>query len=342
MFKRILVSLDGSSFAERALPHAEKIARMFGSKIILLRVLETTGEINQPQAVDPLIWQIKKNQAEEYLKETANSVKKRISNKGADVEYDLLQGKPSENIITFAHNENIDLLVMCTHGWGGFSRWNLSSVTQKIINRIYLPVLLIRAYEESEAAETNISYRRILMPVDSSPRSECAFSAGIRFINGENEAAKTINAESKKEQVEPHLFLTTVIRPPEIPVPEPHAEDIRALVDQFMQVSKDAAQQYLNRIKSQLSVPSKIKIIEHHIISQALQRVVEEENIDLIIMCAHGYTGHYNYPYGSVAREMLEFGAKPILIIQDIPLCQVRSSDSEIAAQKTGSAIDDR
>jgi nucleotide-binding universal stress UspA family protein len=126
-----------------------------------------------------------------------------------------------------------------------------------------------------------------------------------------------------------------VIRPPEIPVPEPHEEDIQALVAQLMHLSKNSAQEYLTRIKSQLSVPCKIRTIEHRSISEALQEVVREENIDLIIMSAHGYTGHNRYPYGSVAREMLDFGAKPILIIQDIPLCQVRSSDSEIASRQS-------
>lgn len=340
MFKQILVPLDGSSFAECALPHAELFARMFGSKIVLLKILETTGEINQPQSVDPFIWQIQKNEAERYLKEMSRQVTERIGKGVSDVEYAVLQGKPPENIISFAHSEAIDLLVMSTHGWGGFTRWNLSCVVQKVVEKIYLPILLIRAYEESETPEREIYYRRILMPVDSSLRSECAFSAGVRLIRGEKEryekeAAGKDTADSQKEPVEPTLFLATVIRPPEIPVHEPYGEDIQAFVTQLMHLNKNSIHEYLEQIKSQLSVHSEIRTIEHRSISEALQEVVKEENIDLIIMSAHGYTGHYHYPYGSVAREMLEFGAKPILIIQDIPLCQARPSDSEIASQQS-------
>ena len=101
-----------------------------------------------------------------------------------------------------------------------------------------------------------------------------------------------------------------------------------------MLLSQNSVRKYLARIKLQFAVPSEIRTIEHRCVSKALQSLVKEENIDLIIMCAHGYTGQYHYPYGSVAREMLEFGAKPILIIQDIPRCHVQLTDSEIAAQR--------
>ncbi|MDY0375569.1 MAG: universal stress protein [Desulfobacterium sp.] len=350
MFKRILVPLDGSRFAERALPHAEFFARVFDSKIVLLRVLDPIGEIDEPHPVDPITWQIREKKAEQYMQRISHRVAERISKSFSDeesdvtdshrVEYVIRQGNPPENIIRFAHNEAIDLLVISTHGWGGFTRWNISSVTQKVIKRIYLPLLLVRTYEEKETPDGEIRYGRILMPLDSSPRSECAFSAGIRLIRGEidlstKETARQDATDSKKNSVEPALFLTTVIRPPEIPVPKPHGEDVQKLIDQFMLLSQNSVHKYLARIKLQFDVPSETRTIEHRSVSEALQRLVKEENIDLIIMSAHGYTGQYHYPYGSVAREMLEFGARPILIIQDIPRCHVQLTDSEIAAQQS-------
>lgn len=329
MFKRILVPLDGSGFAERALPHAEFFARVFDSTIVLLHVLETTEEINKPHSEDPITWKIRESKAEQYLQETVTQVAKHIEKDVSEVEYAIRTGNPAECIINFAHHENIELLVISTHGWGGFTRWNISSVAQKVIHRIYLPVLLVRAYEEQETLESKIRYRRILMPMDSSPRSECAFSAGVRLIRGEIDGEDA--TDSNKE---PTLFLTTVIRPPEIPIPESHGEAAQKLIAQLMQLTRDSVNAYLERIRLQFSVPSEIRTIEHRSVSEALQRLAEKEKIDLIIMSAHGHTGQYHYPYGSVAREMLEFGARPILIIQDIPRSLVRPSDSEIAANK--------
>ncbi len=331
MFRRILVPLDGSRFAERALPHAEAFARVFDSTIVLLQVLETTEEINHPHAEDPITWQIRVNKAEQYLQETSAQVIKRINADDSKVECAIRTGNPAESIISLAQDEGIDLLVISTHGWGGFSRWNISSVAQKVIHEIYLPVLLVRSYEEP--LEGKIRYRRILIPVDNSPRSECAFSAGVRLIRGEIDAQS--GTDSNKGLVEPVIFLATVIRPLEIPIPGSYDEDAQKLITQFMQLTKKSVRAYLDRIKLQFSVPSEIRTVEHSSVSKALQSLVGEENIDLIVMSAHGHTGQYHYPYGSVAREMLEFGARPILIIQDIPRYLVQPSDSEIAAKRS-------
>ena len=80
MFKRILVPLDGSAFAERAIPHAEQFARIFGADLILLRVLDVSSPQDSAAAVDPLKWQIRKPDAELYLKELAEKIQKQLSN----------------------------------------------------------------------------------------------------------------------------------------------------------------------------------------------------------------------------------------------------------------------
>ena len=351
MFKRILVPLDGSNFAELALPHAELFARIFDSTIVLLRVIEPAQEINGSQPVDPFAWQIRKREAELYLQEISPLIAARIDDNKPDkdddatrvnrVEYAILNGKPSEAIVSFAHKENIDLMVISTHGWGGFSRWNISSVAQKVLEKIYLPVLLIRAYEEEEGREgDDIRYNRILLPLDSSARAEYVLSAAVSLARSEKdreaiETSKQAEADPKKEEIKTVLLLTTVIGPPEVPIPEPYSQEVQELMNKLIRLSQKSVQEYLIRIKSQLSVPSEIRMIEHHSVSEALQKLVKEEDIDLIIIAAHGYTGQHYYPYGSVTRDMLDFGAKPILIIQDVPLSHVQPSNSEIAAQRS-------
>ena len=197
MFNRILVPLDGSTLAERAIPHAEQFARIFGSSIILLQVLDPTSFHENPNPVDPLSWQIRKTEADMYMNGIAARIREDLAEacmrskvqgndeKKARVEYSIREGKTAENIVNFAHAENIDLLVISTHGSGGLSRWNISSVTQKVINLIYLPVLIVRAYNQPETENARIHYRRILLPIDSSRRAECALSAGIALARGE-------------------------------------------------------------------------------------------------------------------------------------------------------------
>jgi len=78
MFNRILVPLDGSALAERAIPHAEEFARIFDSRIILLQVLDPTSFHENPNPVDPLSWQIRKAEADMYMQGIAARIREEL------------------------------------------------------------------------------------------------------------------------------------------------------------------------------------------------------------------------------------------------------------------------
>jgi nucleotide-binding universal stress UspA family protein len=350
MFDRILVPLDGSALAERAIPHAAQFARIFGSHIILLQVLDPTTYHENPAPVDPLSWQIRKTEADLYMNKIATglniSLSEAISNNNQNicVDYFIREGKPAENIVSFAHTENIDLVVISTHGSSGISRWNISSVTQKVIDLIYLPLLLIRAYDQPETSAARIHYRRILLPIDSSRRAECSLSAGIALANGEMALAMpSENIDSTQHLDKPDrtslstkLILVAVIRPPELPIPKPYPREIEQLSSQLMYVSRQAVTSYLNEMKERLPVECDARVLEHISVSTAIEELAsQDEFIDLVVLCAHGYTGQFAWPYGSIARNYIEHGAKPVLIIQDVPRSQVQPTPAEVAAAKS-------
>lgn len=360
MFNRILVPLDGSTLAERTIPHAEQFARIFGSSIVLLQVIDPISYHENPNPVDPLSWQIRKAEADMYMNGIAARIRddlresaldaKGAQSRGKDkkkvrVEYSIREGKTAENIINFAHAENIDLLVISTHGSGGLSRWNISSVTQKVINLIYMPVLIVRAYNQPETENARIRYRRILLPIDGSRRAECALPAGIALAHGE----MSMGLASGAKNLSPHhtapatlllqtkLILATVIKPPELPIPEPYPVEIEQLSEKLMLVSRQAVSKYLNEMKEQLSVECETCVVENNSVSSAIQELAnQQEDIDLVVMCAHGHTGQSTWPYGSVTRNYMEHGTKPVLVIQDVPSSQVQPTAAEISAEKSG------
>jgi nucleotide-binding universal stress UspA family protein len=354
MFNRILVPLDGSKLAERAIPHAEQFARIFGASIILLQVLEPTSYHENPKAVDPLSWQIRKAEAELYMQGIAARIRENLGEnpligsgkKKSRVDYSIREGKTAENIVNFAHTEAIDLLVISTHGSGGLSRWNISSVTQKVINQIYLPVLIVRAYNQPGTEDARIRYRRILLPIDSSRRAECALPAGIALARGGEMA---MGLASEANSLSPHptapaasslqtkLILASVIKPPEIPIPEPYPVEIEQLSEQLMNVSRQTVSNYLNEMKERLPVECETCVIENISVNSAIQELAsQDQDIDLVVLSAHGYTGQSTWPYGSVARNYMEHGTKPVLVIQDVPRSQVQPTKAEIAAEKSG------
>jgi nucleotide-binding universal stress UspA family protein len=347
MFNRILVPLDGSPLAERALPHAEQFARIFGASIVLLQVLEPASYHENPKAVDPLSWQIRKAEAELYMQGIAARTRENLGEnilletgeQKSRVDYCIREGKTAENIVDFAHAENIDLLVISTHGSGGLSRWNISSVTQKVINLVYLHVLIVRAYQHPAVEETNIHYRRILLPIDSSRRAESSLSAGIALVRGETllkNAVEEKNPTPGPLTENPRLVLAAVIKPPEIPLPKPYPLEIGQLSEELMQVSRKAVNNYLSEMKERLPVESEIRLVENDGIPSAIQELAGEDGIDLVVLSAHGYTGQFIWPYGTVTRNYLEHGNKPVLVLQDVPRSQVLPTAAQIAAEKSG------
>ena len=143
MYKRILVPLDGSELAKKALAHAEKLAETFDSEIILFQVVPFMPIYGSPELVTPLIIDEKqKEAAERDLTNLAEEIKKR----GIKVVATVRTGQQvAVEIIDFAKEFGVDLIVMCTHGRSGFTRWVLGSVTHKVLTRAETPILLIRS-----------------------------------------------------------------------------------------------------------------------------------------------------------------------------------------------------
>jgi len=141
MYKRILVPLDGSELAIRALDHAEKLAKTFDAEIILFQVVSFMPIYGSPELVTPLIVDEKQREvAEKYLADLAEDMKKR----GLKVSAMVKTGQQvAVEIIDFAKETRADLIVMCTHGRSGITRWVLGSVAHKVLTRAETPILLI-------------------------------------------------------------------------------------------------------------------------------------------------------------------------------------------------------
>jgi nucleotide-binding universal stress UspA family protein len=143
MYKKILVPLDGSDLAERALVEAEQLARMFGSEIILFEVVPFMPIYGSPELVTPLIVDEKqKESVEAYLAKVAGGLKQKGFNASSMVKTGQ---QVALEIIDFAKERGVDLIIMCTHGRSGITRWVLGSVTLKVLTRAETPILLIRS-----------------------------------------------------------------------------------------------------------------------------------------------------------------------------------------------------
>jgi nucleotide-binding universal stress UspA family protein len=142
MYKKILVPLDGSPLAEKALEQAEPLAKTFDSEIFLFQVVHFMPIYGSPELVAPLIVDERhKEFAEKYL---AGLVKV-MEGKGLKAKAIVKTGQQvAVEIIDFAKEHRVDLIVMCTRGRSGISRWVLGSTAHKVITRAETPILLLR------------------------------------------------------------------------------------------------------------------------------------------------------------------------------------------------------
>ncbi len=143
MYKKILVPLDGSELAKKGLEEAEKLAEIFNSEIILFQVVPFLPIYGSPELVTPLIVDEKQKEfAERYLADLTEELKK----KGLQARYMVKTGQQvAVEIIDYAKESGVDLIVMCTHGRSGITRWVLGSVALKVLTRAETPILLIRS-----------------------------------------------------------------------------------------------------------------------------------------------------------------------------------------------------
>src|SRR4030042_1057764 len=142
MYKKMLVPLDGSELAKKALDHAKELAKTYGAEIILFQVVHFMPMYGSPELVTPLIVdERQKEAAERYLTNLAEEMKTR----GHKVTAIVRTGQQvAVEIIDFAKESGVDLIVMCTHGRSGITRWVLGSVAHKVLTRAETPILLLR------------------------------------------------------------------------------------------------------------------------------------------------------------------------------------------------------
>lgn len=316
MFGQILTPLDGSSLAECVLPHVVSLAKVYDAQVILVQVIECP-EATSNEPVDPLLWELCKAEAEAYL----DDVKVRLEEVGVGrIATEFLEGRPASRLVEFIRDTDVDLVVLSSHGKAGLSRWNVNSVVRKIIQRAHRSTMIVRAYRAVESDTLREAhYRRLLVPLDGSQRAECALTTAVTL-------ARFHDAQ---------LLVGHIVERPEMPRQVPLTDEDQALIDRFVKRSKEVSEQYLDQLRARLSLDFEAKLHVNDDVAAALHTMVEEEDVDLVVLSAHGYSGATKWPFGSVTSSLIEYGATPLLMAQDLAPHEVELTEAEKAAEES-------
>lgn len=294
----ILVPLDGSTFAEHALPMAMDIARRTGARLHLAQVHERVQwPVNSAGfAEDYASWeQAMRMQEEEYLRSIANRC---METAGLAVRTELLDGLPATALAAYARELDIGLILMTTHGRGGISRAWVGSVADALVRRSNVPVLLLRPATTTHSREA-LAVRHILIPLDGSELSQ-------QILDPATALGKLSGAR--------YTLLRIALPVPLVPLRAVQTEQqTRELRDHERQQALEQLSAAAAMLRAEgLAVDT--VVVNDPIPSTAILEFAAENSVDMIALATRGRGGWSRVALGSVADKVMRGSLMPVLL----------------------------
>jgi len=302
MFNKILVPLDGSEFAELALEPALTIARQGGGEIILLSV-PVYGQIMVPstagyglmlpeQALDSV-----RDKARHYLEQVQQEWDQpELGQPDLTIRSLVLDGDVAGNIVDVAAQEEVDLIVMTTHGYSGVTRWVLGSIAERVLRGAICPVLVVRHAGSLE---------NVLITMDGSKLAEQALEPGLLIACMLAGRVTLLQVDTGERLSDAELDLMDLTG--------------GGLGTHITTEMGGRAKYYLEGVAQSCRQDRELEVSTVVVTgspAEAILEYAESQEIDLIAMASHGRTGVRRWVYGSVTEKVLRKAGCGMLIVR--------------------------
>jgi len=291
-YRSIMVPLDGSAFAEQALPPAIAVASHTGAALHLVQVEE--------EPPDPAIRRADRLADTQYPAVIAHRIAEET---GIATTAARLPGRTTETLKDYATQHGIDLVVIATHALSGWSRLWHGSITDSLIQALQLPFLAIHPGEEGGEGTAEIeSIDHVLIPLDGSAAAESVIDHALA-LGGE----------------ELRVSLIQVIA---APLPnDPASVSFALTIDQeTAEAESDEALAYLDGIAGRIA--DRARRVDTAAILEtrprdAILEYAELNDVDLVAIATYGRGGARRRDgLGSVAKDILRHAAVPVLVFR--------------------------
>jgi nucleotide-binding universal stress UspA family protein len=310
MFQRIFVPLDGSPRAESAVPVAAQIARATGGSLLLVQVIRplidySGGLAPVPLMTDQLV-ETEITMVSDYLKMVATST----GLSGIPVKTDVMFGFPAQSLIAAIEAQESDLVIICSRGRTGLTRWALGSVAHTLVHQSTAPVLVLHQSDTGSALKAGQALSA-LVPLDGSELAEAALRPAAHLV-----AALAAPAQGR-------LHLAQVVKPVSSnPEEETERESTEAAPQQasaYLEQVSERLQATMGDLK--LAITRSVECERD--VATALLRMAEHEgqgngpgSDDLIAMSTHGRSGLERWVMGSITERVLNTTKLPLLVVR--------------------------
>jgi len=291
MYRTILVPVDGSMFAEHALPLALALARRCGAAIHLATVAPPAPSyavegvyLGPSDLVDATI-----ASCQAYLENTTARLRERFA---APITGEVIFGDAAAILCDLASSGKYDLVVMATHGRNPLGRFFLGSVADKMIRRINLPLLLVRPETEEVDLAKEPDLSRVVVPLDGTPLAEQIIEPAVAL------AGLMPGAE------------IALVRA--IPATGPDEE-----ADVLDSLSYRDAGDYLASVARSLAARG-LRVQTHVVFedrpAEAILNEADDRRAGMIALETHGRSGLARLRYGSIADKVVHGAHIPVLV----------------------------
>jgi len=285
----ILVPLDGSRFAEHALPVARHLAQCSGATITLAHVHVPIMNVSfgaWNMGGVPIVDERMDAEVRQYEQSYLESLRERFADDDLNITCTMLYGAVVPTLTEYAADMHADLVIMTTHGHGAFSRVWLGSVADAFVRHSDIPTLLIRPEAEEEASlpvDQSWSIRRMLIPLDGSALAERMLEPACRL-------GDLLDAE---------YWLLSVVEPP---AAGEHQREAHA---------------YLDKVATDLQAQG--HTVQTHVAvgqpARTILDVAQQQQIGLVALATHGRGGLSRLLLGSVADKVVRGAEIPVFLV---------------------------
>lgn len=269
--KQILVPIDFSTHSENALKIAAEIAKKNNSEIHLLHMLEIPSQMNDAithaKGIPEVMLFIKK------AHETLQKLKEKSYLENIQVTEQVKFEKASEGILSYSKKNNIDLIIMGSHGISGIEEILVGSNTEKVVRLSEIPVLVIKK-NTSEFKSMNFVFAS-----DFSKEIKKPFKKMLEFTN----------------LFDANLHLVMICTPNSFKTTELSETIIANFLSDF------DIKKYSTHIYNDVNIEKGILNFSRKI------------NADLIGLCTHGRTGLSHFFSGSISEDLVNHAIRPVI-----------------------------
>jgi nucleotide-binding universal stress UspA family protein len=306
MYRKVMVPLDGTTFAEHALPLARSIARRSGAELHLVAVVPpltggyTEGVFFSTAELDA--------EAVERQEAYLDGVRERLG-EGLHLTTAVLEGDIATSLSAHAAARDVELVVMATHGRGPLARFWLGSVADQVMRFSHLPILLVRPEEEPVDLAKEPEPHKVILCLDGTELSE-------RIIE------PAVNIGALLPEVE---FLLVRVIKPVVPAPAalegPTVEEGAQRLLHEIQAAQERlyreAESYLREVAGRLEargLRTEVRVAVDERPEEAILHEAEAAGAGIIALETHGRAGLVRLVRGSVADKVLRSAHVPVLV----------------------------